>query len=233
MLAVAALAMGAAVTFIASYDPPTARAESGRRICVYTDTLKGNVHTWTVIDYSRGSGCPRVSQPEANTRRGDPAKVTCEEFTSWLGKPASAGMNLGNDACPTFTNDDVYLVQKDEKTTTYRWASKGNYKKFQRSISFHLKWGSFSVYEFCAETYDIDMVKLRGDCDKVGVNGTSRLYYDAGTAYVRFMEHAQTSTGYWHSPMDVRDGTGGDALNYCVVHDPNEPDEYATSDNYC
>jgi hypothetical protein len=190
---------------------PKAHAESGRRICIYGDTDTGGKHTWNVVDFDRDP-CPRVWSSEVNTRGGEAQQVTCEDFTALLGNPANQNQDLGTDACPKLANDDVYQVTKDDAVNTYSYTSLGGYQQFQRSIRFDAKLGVGHVYDFCATTYDAAGKTLNNDCDKVGVGGTSRLFYAPGTVKVAY--NAKPSGNLFHDLESSADVTGG--RSYCI-----------------
>lgn len=214
---------------------PMAQAESGRRICVYRDETAGDSHVWNVVDYKKDGSpeCPRLYSPDMQGMGGDWKKITCEAFASPLGKTSDSTFDLKPDPCSTLVNDHVYEITQDQSTHTYSSVDKGAYKQFQRSIRFHAYPGVGAVYYFCAATLDARGNKLDSDCDKVGVNGTSRLFYRPGTTRVVYSLATVLGRAITSNTVDVTNGAH-DAKNYCVDRRVKvfTKGEYTASD-YC
>lgn len=225
------LGAGAVGALIAAPDVmPLAHAESGRRLCVYKDeNLNGN-HLWSVVDYKKDGDpeCPRLYSSEVASPGPDPKKVTCEDFAALLGKPSDPQSGLTPDPCTVLVNDHVYEITQDQGTRVYSSTDKGFYRNFQRSIRFHAYPGVTGVYRFCATTFDAQGKQLDSDCDSVGINGTSRLFYRPGTVKVTYHfggRPLNTST------VIVASGDN-DARNYCVDRRPTVTSAY-TKEYFC
>lgn len=214
------LGAGALGALIAAPDVmPQAHAESGRRLCVYKDENLNGEHLWSVVDYKKGGNpeCPRLYSLEVANPGLGPKKVTCEDFAALLGKPSNPQFVLTPDPCPTLVDDHVYEIIQNQGTQVYSSIDKGHYQDFQRSIRFHAYFGVTGVYRFCATTFDAQGRKLDSDCDNVGVNGTSRLFYRPGTVKVTYHFGGRSLNT---STVIVASGVN-DAKNYCVDEHAN------------
>ena len=133
VVAVAAFALAAG-----GLNAGIARAESGRRICVYGQydawsSSEVESHGWAVIDYKKDGACPSVNYEKFFTAVGVPVpassqpvpKITCEELSGKLGWEPWPG----EDPCTKMDDDVVYRFQtktdKQANTVEHSWPTFG------------------------------------------------------------------------------------------------------------
>jgi hypothetical protein len=137
---VSAAAVAVAVTGVA-VTSSTADAQTGRRICSYTqkgsshlNSLGHDVWVWVAVNYKKDGACPHVrnnafsSFTDGALNSQPVPKFRCED---WPGHIGGSPFAKGVDVCTQMGVDAVHYFYQDKVTGKYSVAVTANISKFQ------------------------------------------------------------------------------------------------------